>query len=359
MFVSGALGVLLVGVIGVGTSVSYRAEAQQRSAVAQFRAARSALVTRTAITENAVQSLAAPVAAAAGALDASSGRVLDEIARNDLAIALATATLSSAHLRTDAARARTILESTPDDTTVLGGIAADELFRMGTRLNSAATAPPGVVAGLGATLRARTATTRAAVAAWQVEQDRLAAEAAIREAAAREAEAEAIRTAAEAAAAEVAAAGRREREREASATSTPSTPAPAAPTGSAPAPAPASPPAPAPAPAPSYSEYVWATGFQAELDACRGSVNMTPSFGTGVIGEHWSCGGSSFPKTEGAIVVLSGVMSGTYRVGPVVAVLNQHVDRIENVPQGYDLLYQTCIDGDNTQMSFTELIRAG
>jgi len=52
-------------------------------------------------------------------------------------------------------------------------------------------------------------------------------------------------------------------------------------------------------------------------------------------------------------------LSGTYVVGPVVAVLNQQTNRIGDVPHGFDLLYQTCINGDNTRMSFTQLTRVG
>jgi hypothetical protein len=348
--VASALCALLVGTSVIAEHETFRAEAQHRSAATQFRSARGALVTRTAIAENAVQSLAAPLAVAADILDSSADRVLDEAARTDLAIALASATLFTAHLRTDAARGRTILESTPGTATEVDALTPAELSRTTTRLEAAVPAPPGRVVGLGATLRSRTDATRSAVAAWQVEQDRLAAEAAAREAAAREAE-EAARRVAEVAAADAAAAEVRAREREASATSTAHGIAP--PAGAAPA------PSSIPPPPPSHAEYVWTTGFQAELDACRGSVDMTPSFGTAVIGEHWSCGGSSFPRAEGSTVVLSGALVGTYRVGPVVAVLDQHVDRIEDVPQGYELLYQTCIDGDNTRMSFTHLIPAG
>jgi len=125
--------------------------------------------------------------------------------------------------------------------------------------------------------------------------------------------------------------------------------------------APASPAAPAPASqaGAGYTEYVWTTGFQHELDACKGSVDMTASFGKPVIGEHWSCGGRSFPTTEGSIVTVTGVLSGTFRVGPVVAVLNQRTNTTNDVPSGYDLLYQTCVGGDNSRMSFTALQRIG
>jgi len=86
---------------------------------------------------------------------------------------------------------------------------------------------------------------------------------------------------------------------------------------------------------------------------------MTPTFGRPVIGEHWSCGGRDFPMAAGSIVTVTGVLSGTFRVGPVVAVLNQRTNTTNDVPGGYDLLYQTCVGGDNTRMSFTALERIG
>ena len=107
-----------------------------------------------------------------------------------------------------------------------------------------------------------------------------------------------------------------------------------------------------------YHEVVWTNGFQAQINACRGAVNVTARYHVEVIAEAWQCGGARFPH-EGATVVLSGVMSGVYRVGPVVAVLNAYVDKTSDIPRGYPLLYQTCRYGNAHTETFTELIPVG
>jgi len=187
-----------------------------------------------------------------------------------------------------------------------------------------------------------------AVEHWTAEQNRLAAERAANELVAQQAAAQQAAEAAEKVAAQSAAEDARQLA-EVQAESVAAT---------APAPQ-ASVTPPAPQASAGHTEYVWTTGFQPELDACKGSVDMTASFGKAVIGEHWSCGGSSFPTTEGSIVTVTGALSGTFRVGPVVAVLNQRTNTTTDVPGGYDLLYQTCIGGDNSRMSFTALERVG
>lgn len=106
-----------------------------------------------------------------------------------------------------------------------------------------------------------------------------------------------------------------------------------------------------------FNKYVWTAGWQAQIDACNGAVDLTGRYGVRVIGEHWSCGGSRFPSS--GLITLSGVLSGTYRVGGVAAVLNANTQGTGNIPRGYDLLYQTCINGSNTTMSFTVLTRVG
>jgi hypothetical protein len=105
----------------------------------------------------------------------------------------------------------------------------------------------------------------------------------------------------------------------------------------------------------SYHETVWTSGFQAQINACRGAVNVTARYHVATIAEKWQCGGSRFPHA-GALVRLSGVINGLYRVGPVVAVLNAYVDRSTNIPRGYPLLYQTCRYGNAHTETFTELI---
>ncbi|SDK44208.1 hypothetical protein SAMN05216282_10666 [Cryobacterium psychrotolerans] len=112
-----------------------------------------------------------------------------------------------------------------------------------------------------------------------------------------------------------------------------------------------------PAGTPRFTTYVWTAGWQAQIDACNGAVDLTGRYGVRVIGEHWGCGGSRFPSS--GLITLSGVLSGTYRVGGVAAVLNANTQGTGNIPRGYDLLYQTCINGSNKTMSFTVLTRVG
>jgi hypothetical protein len=107
-----------------------------------------------------------------------------------------------------------------------------------------------------------------------------------------------------------------------------------------------------------YVEVVWAAGWQGEIDACRGAVDVGDRYGTPVIAEHWSCGGSRFPG-EGSTIALTGVITGIFRVGSVVVVLNAATDKAAAIPHGFDLLYQTCRDGSSATMSFTELTRIG
>jgi hypothetical protein len=103
---------------------------------------------------------------------------------------------------------------------------------------------------------------------------------------------------------------------------------------------------------------VWTSGFQAQLDACHGAVNLSGAYGVPTIGEKWGCGGARFPGA-GSIITLTGVISGTFRVGGVVAVLNAYVDSPRNIPRGYQLLFQTCRGNDAHTETFTALTRVG
>lgn len=349
---AGALIAVLVAAIVAGESAALRAEAAHTSALAQYRDAEQSLLVRVTVLEGAAQSVAAPLVAARALLNSSAGQALDDAVRSELGAAIAATDATVGAIVDGAEEGRDALSAAghPDGP----ARTPNDLGRAHITLSGAALVDPSRVTAAREELRLRVNATTAAVAAWHTEQARLAAEAAAAQAAAAAAAANA-EARARAQAAAVASPSNPAGSAAASPGGTPAR-APAA-SAAAPGPAVSGPSLPA-APA-SHNEFVWTTGFQAELDACKGSVNMTPSFGTGVIGEHWSCGGSSFPRTEGAVVVLSGAMSGTFRVGPVVAVLNQRVDRIEDVPQGYELLYQTCLDGDTTRMSFTQLVRAG
>ena len=106
-----------------------------------------------------------------------------------------------------------------------------------------------------------------------------------------------------------------------------------------------------------YTNHVWTAGWTAELDACRGSVDLTAGYGIPAIAEHWSCGGKDFPDDPGTIITLTGVHAGTYRVDGIVKMLDQRVATTADLPKGHDLVYQTCQNGQPSTMSLTALTR--
>jgi hypothetical protein len=107
-----------------------------------------------------------------------------------------------------------------------------------------------------------------------------------------------------------------------------------------------------------YAEYVVGAGGQALIDACQGSV----LFGHGyplLIAEHWSCGGSAFPRRAGRLVDFSGALSGRYVVVGLAVTVDGSVATSADLPHGYDLLYQTCLHGDIRQTQIWALNRVG
>jgi hypothetical protein len=108
-----------------------------------------------------------------------------------------------------------------------------------------------------------------------------------------------------------------------------------------------------------YTVNVWTYGFQNEVNACRGGVDMTANYGMRIVGEHWSCGGSSFPTTPGTVVRFTGIDAGTYRVIGVVATLDAYTAHTWQVPHNYEMLYQTCSGGDSTYTEFIGLTQIG
>jgi hypothetical protein len=336
------------------------------AAVAELREATHALGQRAAAATSTITSLSAGAAGARAVVNASGGRVATEAARSWLTAAalaadelrkeiraqLAGATVSGAGASPNEwiERFEWTAAATSEDVgarSVEPAATTAQVRDRTAEVNRLVRVDLQRVTATRAWLRSAGEAVAAEVAQWDSDQGRIAAEA---EAARVAEQAARLRAQAEAEAAE------RARLEDAASRS-------AAPLAAGSGAGRASPPAavtPVPPAAPGvYAEYVWTTGFQAELDACRGSVNMTPSFGIPVIGEHWSCGGSRFPTAAGTVVELSGVLSGRYVVGPVVAVLNQQTHRMGDVPRGSDLLYQTCIGGDNRRMSFTQLTRIG
>jgi hypothetical protein len=108
-----------------------------------------------------------------------------------------------------------------------------------------------------------------------------------------------------------------------------------------------------------HTVNIWTTGFQAQVNACRGGVDMTAHYGMPIVAEHWSCGGSSFPTAAGSIVTFTGLDAGTYRVLGVAAVLNAYTAHTYQVPHNYQMLYQTCRGGDSHYTEFVALQRIG
>ena len=108
-----------------------------------------------------------------------------------------------------------------------------------------------------------------------------------------------------------------------------------------------------------YTNHVHAAGWYPELDACLGSVDLTASYGVATIAEHWSCGGRDFPEEPGTLITLTGLRAGTYRVEGIVAMLNQATATTTDLPRGFDLLYQTCQNGQSWSMSMTALTKVG
>lgn len=106
-----------------------------------------------------------------------------------------------------------------------------------------------------------------------------------------------------------------------------------------------------------YTNHVSAAGWYPELDACLGSVDLTERYGVPTIAEHWSCGGRDFPTEAGTLIELTGLHTGTYRVDGIVAMLNQSTATTADLPRGYDLIYQTCQNGQSSTMSITALTK--
>ena len=107
------------------------------------------------------------------------------------------------------------------------------------------------------------------------------------------------------------------------------------------------------------SVNVWTTGFQAQVNACRGGVDMSAHYGMRIVAEHWSCGGSSFPTGAGAVVTFTGLDAGTYRVIGLVATLDAYTAHTSQVPHNYQMLFQTCRGGNSHYTEFIALQRIG
>jgi hypothetical protein len=108
-----------------------------------------------------------------------------------------------------------------------------------------------------------------------------------------------------------------------------------------------------------HTVNIWTTGFQAQVNACRGGVDMTAHYGMRIVAEHWSCGGSSFPTSAGSIVRFTGLDAGTYRVIGLVTTLDAYTAHTYQVPHNYQMLYQTCRGGNSHYTEFIALTKIG
>jgi hypothetical protein len=102
---------------------------------------------------------------------------------------------------------------------------------------------------------------------------------------------------------------------------------------------------------------VWTAGFQTQINECRGAVDVTAHYGVRTVAEHWNCGGSALPTRAGTIVAITGLDAGTYRVVGVVATLDAYTAHTNQIPRGYSLLLQTCLNNDSHSTEFIALTR--
>lgn len=239
-----------------------------------------------------LHSFEAAITSAQAVWEDSAGRVLDDAPRQELQGAITRAEGLAHEVRTGVVWPGTTLEQT---------VAAD-IARLATATAALTTDVTGV---------------DDAVAAWEAEQARLAAEAQ----AARQAAAAAAAARSHVGSARTTAAGA---------------------TGI-------------------HVESIWTSGGQAQIDACRGAVNVSPVasyLGGGFYAaEHWSCGGSAWGGIgTGALVEFAGY--GTYQVAGRIGGLSYGSDA-SVLPGGYAGYYQTCIGGSSTNMTVWLLTRVG
>ncbi len=108
-----------------------------------------------------------------------------------------------------------------------------------------------------------------------------------------------------------------------------------------------------------HTVNIWTTGFQTQVNACRGGVDMSAHYGMRIVAEHCRAAGSSFPTVAGSIVKFTGLDAGTYRVIGMVAILDAYTAHTYQVPHNYEMLYQTCRGGNSHYTEFIALSRVG
>jgi hypothetical protein len=112
-----------------------------------------------------------------------------------------------------------------------------------------------------------------------------------------------------------------------------------------------------------YAANVWtASGFQSSIDDCRGVVDVTSNYGLRAVAEEWGCGGAGLyyaAAAPGSVIILTGIDAGTYRSSGVVSRLNANTGNADEIARGYDLIYQTCLNGNASTEVFIGLTKIG
>lgn len=104
-----------------------------------------------------------------------------------------------------------------------------------------------------------------------------------------------------------------------------------------------------------FTVYPGGSGGQDLIDACVGPIwtGGLPMY----LAEHWHCGGAAFPLYTGAIVNVAGV--GTFQSVGVVIQLDGPNSTYADIPGGYDLYYQTCLNNNPATTGVVGLQRIG
>ena len=347
--VVGTVLILLVGGVSVGQVQAQAAANGMLTASTAYSAALSTFETDQSAAAAGLEAARESLRIAQAGLDNSDGKVLDQVARDALASAL-----TEANLNVDSATNTFNSQSAKLDAISSGPRTTTAQFEKATRAMS-----KHHFTSVTVNVSVQHQAVTDAVLAWQDQARQVAAAqqqqtrqaAAVQEAAVAQQAAD-VR---QAAAAQQAAAGQQSPQRAAAQALAQAAPPVAL--LAQPARSPKAPVAPA---VPQTTWNVWAEGAQAEVDACKGPVDVTAAYqGIPVIAEHWGCGGNNFPRTEGAIVTLTGIHAGSWRIGAVAATLNKQTQTTRDLPWGNDLMYQTCFDGSDTTMTFTVLTRVG
>ena len=329
--VVGTVLILLVGGVSVGQVQAQAAANGMLTASTAYSAALSTFETDQSAAAAGLEAARESLRIAQAGLDNSDGKVLDQVARDALASALA-----DANLNVDSATKAFNSESAKLDAISSGPRTTTAQFEKATRAMS-----KHHFTSVTVNVSVQHQAVTDAVLAWQDQARQVAA-----------AQQEQAR---QATAVQEAAAAQQSPQRAAAQALAQAAPPVAL--LAQPARLPKAPVAPA---VPQTSWNVWAEGAQAEVDACKGPVDVTAAYqGIPVIAEHWGCGGNNFPRTEGAIVTLTGIHAGSWRIGAVAATLNKQTQTTRDLPWGNDLMYQTCFDGSDTTMTFTVLTRVG